>query len=256
MHLVDTHCHLDVPDFDGDRELVIRDAGTKGVVKFVIPGVGSQSLERQLAVCRQWPGCLYPAYGCHPYSVAEQAVPDEDAFLAAFHCTDASFVAVGETGLDGRFAETLPEQSRLFAMHLRLARREGLPLIVHAVRAHQRVLEMLADNPGCRGVVHGFSGSLEIAMRYVRQGFNLGVGGVVTYPSADKTRRALAAVPLTSLVLETDAPDMAPAEVKGRNSPANLPVILRALAALRARPEADMAEICWRNSLALFPRIS
>jgi TatD DNase family protein len=252
MEYIDTHCHLDFPVFDPDREEVILEAVALGVGKFIIPGTRRSAWQQQLAICKARPARLFAAFGCHPYFTEEHESLRQDEFFRAFRVDSYSYVAIGETGIDGRYKASLPEQLRLFDLHIQLALAESLPLIVHAVHAHHIVLEQVRRYPGLRGVIHGFSGSVEVASDYIRLGFLLGVGGLVTNLKASKMRHALAGVPLQSLLLETDSPDMPITGSCGRNTPAGIPAIFAALAALRQESEETVAQACYENSCRLF----
>ena len=249
--LVDSHCHLDDPAFDPERDAVVRRAREAGVTRQVVPAVAAADWPRLRAVCAAHAG-LYPAYGLHPLALAAHR-PAHLAQLREWVARERP-VAVGECGLD-YFVEGLDRtaQAGWFEAQLRIAREFELPVIVHARRAVDAVIALLRKVGGLRGVVHSFSGSAQQARQLRELGFLLGLGGPVTYPRANRLRRLAADMPLDSLLLETDAPDQPDAGHRGqRNEPARLPAILAAIAALRGADPADIATATTRNAERLF----
>lgn len=252
MQLVDAHCHFDFPRFDDDRDGVLARASAGGVKRLVIPGVRQSDWSRGRELAAQVEGIDY-CLGIHPWFIAEHGPEALAELELALRTWSPAPVALGECGLD-RLKGELAEQQPWFERQVDLARKLALPLVVHSVRCHDEVAAVLArkrvDVPV---LVHGFAGSYQQASRLVALGCYLGVGGVITYDRARKTRDALARVPVESLVLETDAPDMPPAGVRpGNNSPEQLPSILSALAALRPESEAELAGQIWTNTAKLY----
>lgn len=232
--LTDAHCHFDMPAFDGRREAILAECERVGVGRLVIPGVQAPDWGRirDLAATDER---LSPCYGIHPWFVGDHHHEDLDRLRGWL--TRERPLALGECGLD-RLQGDLAEQMPWFESQVQLARDLNLPLVVHSVRAHDEVGAVLRrQRPGIPVLIHGFSGSSEQARALVKTGAFLGVGGVITYERARKTRRAVAAVPLEALILETDAPDMPPSGVeKGGNRPDFLPRVLAAL--IELRPES------------------
>lgn len=230
--LVDTHCHLDAAEFDADRDEVFSRASTAGVRSIVVPAVERANFGAVASVCRDYPGCL-PAYGIHPLYVGRAREEDLDALRETL--VSGKAVAVGEIGLD-RFVEDRDDDRQAFFLseQLKIARDLGLPVLLHVRRAVDAVLYHLKAVPVCGGIAHAFNGSRQQADEFIRLGFRLGFGGAMTYPRATRLRELAATLPLDALVLETDAPDMAPSWVgRGRNEPAELPRIAAAVAELR-----------------------
>lgn len=249
--LYDSHCHLDAPEFDADRAAVLRRAREAGVCRQLVPAVTRAGWPKLKDLCAAEPD-LRPAYGLHPMYLAEHRPEDLDA-LADWLATERP-AAVGECGLDF-FVEGLdPEaQRRYFHCQLELAREFDLPVVLHARRAVDEVIAALRRVGGLRGVVHSWSGSEEQARQLFALGFCLGIGGPVTYERAQRLRRTVAAMPLESLLLETDAPDQPGAGQRGmRNEPGYLPEVLRVVAQLRGEPEEALAEATWANAERLF----
>jgi TatD DNase family protein len=232
LQLVDTHCHLDVSEFDADRDAVIARAQAAGVRQMVVPAVDAPHWEGLAHLCRSRTG-LYPALGMHPV-YWQQHLPEHLGALAEAIETWRP-VAVGEIGLDFFIRDTDREvQRRLLAAQLDIARDAGLPVILHVRKAHDEMLAMLRRHRVKGGVAHAFNGSLQQADAYLELGFKLGFGGMLTYERSRKIRALAKALPIQAIVLETDAPDMTVASHHGqRNSPEYLPECLQALAEVR-----------------------
>ncbi|OEY66678.1 TatD family hydrolase [Marinobacter sp. X15-166B] len=237
---VDAHCHFDFPQFDGRRAEVWRQAQAAGISRLVIPGVRQADWARVRTVADSFAGVDY-CLGIHPWYIAEH---DERALAELEELVTAAppgLVAIGECGLD-RVRGNLAQQQPWFEVQVDLAMAANLPLVIHSVRTHDEVCALLRrKSVSVPVLVHGFAGSYQQAAQLIDLGCLLGVGGVITYPRARKTAAALARVPLASLVLETDAPDMPPAGcAPGANTPLNIPRIFTALAALRPEPAAEI----------------
>ncbi|SFM22532.1 TatD family hydrolase [Halopseudomonas yangmingensis] len=258
MRFVDSHTHLDFPAFARDRQAVLAACVAGGVERILLMGVSRNNWDsiRQLARTSTSPR-LYAAFGMHPLFLEQHQPEDLHALRALLDdCRgDPSCVGIGEIGLD-YFVETLDRQrqQQLFEAQLQLTAEYRLPVILHVRRAHAATIATLKRFRLPRGgVVHAFSGSLEEAREYQRLGFMLGIGGAFTWPRAIRLQRVIKALPATQLLLETDAPDMAPAfQADERNSPHYLPEIARQMALLRNEPLEQLAEQCWANSCQLF----
>lgn len=252
MRLVDSHCHLDVADFAGDLPQVLARGRKAGVTAFVVPAIAFAGWSGLAALAAAEPD-IKPAYGLHPMFLAEhtdahlEALP---AWLARPEC-----VAVGECGLDF-FVPGLDvaRQERVFIEHIRQAKALGKPLIIHARKATERVIQLLRQHGSATtGVVHSYSGSLEQARQLADMGFLLGVGGPLTYPRSTRLQAIVRELPLTRLLLETDAPDQPMCGEQGRrNEPAKLAKVLQALAELRRQPPTEIAEATTANAERLF----
>ncbi|MEK7322686.1 MAG: TatD family hydrolase [Pseudomonadota bacterium] len=250
MELIDTHCHLDVTDFDADRAEVLAQCRVRGVNRIVVPAVDAAGWDKLLALCAGEAG-LYPALGLHPVYLERHRPPHVTAL--AERVARQRPVAVGEIGLD-YFVTDLDRarQQSLFEAQLRVAADARLPVLLHVRKAHDEVLATLRRIPVKGGICHAFNGSLQQARHYIKLGFKLGFGGMLTYERSLKLRRLAAELPLDALVLETDAPDLVVASHRGeRNSPAYLPECLAALAELRGEDPAYLAAATTRNALAV-----
>lgn len=276
---IDTHCHLDAPEFmrDGVFASDVRArAIAENVALCVLPAVETNNF----AVVRQLAHGHRDAYGLgiHPLYVPQASEDDLvvlDAELAA-HADDPRLVAVGEIGLDFfvptlRTPEMRTKQEHFYLTQLRLARRHDLPVVLHVRRSADRLLKHLREVAGpsgrWSGIAHAFNGSLQQAEAFIALGFKLGFGGAVTFERALKLRTLATHLPLDALVLETDAPDMPPHWLyvtqaeraagvpQGRNEPGELPRIGAVVAALRGMPVAELATATTANALVALPKL-
>lgn len=251
MILFDSHCHLDVAEFAADRGAVLARARSAGVTDIVVPGVSMAAMPGLLAFCRSAPG-LHAAVGLHPVYLDEHATGAVAALWELALARRPEIVAIGEIGLDYFVATLDPaRQQVLFEAQLRLARELDLPVLLHVRRAHDAVLATLRRFRLPRGgICHAFAGSGEQARQYTGLGFLLGFGGAATHERANRLRTQFRELPLSSLVLETDAPDMPPSFLArgARNSPEYLPQIAALLAGLRGIPVEELAAATTANA--------
>ena len=268
--LIDTHCHLDVADFDADRGQVLQDARAAGVVAMVVPAIDAAGWAGLLALCAAQPD-LYPALGLHPVYLERHQDADLQALEralafdlnanleqgassisrpAAQACRP---IAVGEIGLDYHDSALDRKRQRwLCAAQLAIARTADLPVLLHVRKAHDDMLRLLKDAGVRGGIAHAFNGSLEQARRYIDLGFKLGFGGMLTFERSSRLRRLARELPIEAMVLETDAPDLTVASHRfQRNSPAYLPEVLAALAQVREAPFDEIAMQTTANARAV-----
>jgi TatD DNase family protein len=248
---IDTHVHIDAPEFDVDRAAVLAHARTAGVDGFVAPAVAASgwSALEQIAARHD---DVFPAFGLHPMYLQEHRPGHLDALEQQLARGDA--IAVGECGLD-HFVEGLdPEdQRRYFLAQLSIAKEARLPVIVHARRAVDAVIGCIRQVGGLTGVIHSYPGSVEQARQLHQLGFALGFGGPVTYERARRLRAVVAAIPLDQLLVETDAPDQPPSTRRGqRNEPATLLDVIGTIAALRGIDAHALVEAVDENARRLF----
>jgi TatD DNase family protein len=251
MELVDTHCHLDLPAFDADRASVLERSRASGVNTIVVPGVQADGWDRLLKFCAGEKG-LYPALGLHPAYLEQHT--DADLKALELRLTEHRPVAVGEIGLD-YYLKDLDQtrQQELLEAQLEMARAADLPVILHVRKAHDRMLSILKRMPVRGGIAHAFNGSLQQAAQYAELGFKLGFGGMLTFERSSKLRALAMAVPIESIVLETDAPDMTVVQHRGeRNSPEYLPYCLAALAEVREADPQTVARQTTANAREVF----
>ena len=256
MELIDTHTHLDFPDFDADRTALLADSRALGVRRIVVLGVHQGNWQRVWELVQSDPD-LHAALGLHPVFLDDHR-PEHVSELADWLTRLAGhrqLCAVGEIGLD-YFIESLDRerQQTLFDAQLQLAADFNLPALIHVRRSHAAVVATLKRFKLKRaGIIHAFAGSKEEAREYIKLGFKLGLGGAATWPQALRMHRVLAELPLDSVVLETDSPDMAPVMFPGqRNSPAHLPAICAALAQIMAISPEQLAAASTANARELF----
>ena len=251
MNLIDTHCHLDVSEFDADRGEVLRRCRANGVNRILVPAIDAAGWDSLLDLCAREEG-LYPALGMHPMYL-DQHRPEHLPALERM-VADRRPVAIGEIGLDYYIDD--PDQGgqqRLFEAQLAIARDAGLPAVIHVRKAHDQVLKTLRRlRPDRGGIIHAFNGSLQQGEQYLDLGFRLGFGGTLTYEGSKRIRRLAKDLPLSAIVLETDAPDIPVASHRGeRNSPEYLPECLAALAEVREEEVELLARETTRNAETL-----
>ncbi|BAN34385.1 TatD-related deoxyribonuclease [Sulfuricella denitrificans skB26] len=248
--LIDTHCHLDAAEFDADRDQVAVRARATGVEAIVVPGVERVGFDNLLATCARYPGCV-PALGIHPMYV-DSAQPEDLTALREMIVMHHP-VAIGEIGLDFFVPDYDRERQEFyFSEQLKIAREFDLPVLLHIRRAQDTVLKFLRLAKVKGGIAHAFNGSRQQAEEFIKLGFKLGFGGAMTYDRATKLRELAATLPLDSIVLETDAPDIPPAFIgKARNSPEYLPRIAETLAELRGMSVAEVVEATTANAKAI-----
>lgn len=269
---IDTHCHLDAPEFGDEMPVVRARAAAAGVALCVIPAVAVFNFDtvRRLAHAQ---ADAY-ALGIHPLCTGDAADADLETLAAALEANraDPRLVALGEIGLDG-FVPGLDwaKQEHFFHAQLQLARQHGLPVLIHVRRSVDKVLKHLrqvgAGRPW-RGIAHAFNGSAQQAQACLDLGLKLGFGGTLTFDRALQVRRLATTLPLDAIVMETDAPDIQPHWLyrtreereagvpQGRNEPAELPRIAQVLAQLRGISSEALAEASTRNALEAMPRLS
>ena len=265
---IDTHCHLDAPEFDADRAAVLARARAAGVTMQVLPAVAAEHFDAVRALAHDH-GLAY-ALGIHPLYVdrAEDADLDRLADALARLRDDPRLVAVGEIGLDG-FVPGLDwaRQQRFYTAQLQLARDAGLPVILHVRRSADALLKGLRRIAVGGGIAHAFNGSRVQADAFIGLGFKLGFGGTLSFERALQIRRLATELPDTALVLETDAPDIPPqwlyrtadqraAGATHRNEPAELPRIGAVLAGLRGWSPKQTAAVTVANARAALPRLA
>lgn len=249
--LIDSHCHFDDRRFDRDRQDAWQRARESGVMAQVIPAVTAGDWPRLKQTCHDYPG-LYPAYGLHPMFCHEHK--DADLQTLRDWIEREQPVAVGECGLDFYIEDPDKErQFELFEAQLDIARNSNLPVIIHARRAVEEVINCLHKYPGLRGVLHSYSGSLQQAKRLIEMGFLMSFGGPVTYPKAKRLRKLVAELPLESIMLESDAPDQPDSQHQGqRNEPSYLPLILKQISEIRGQSSGIISAQTSTNAIELF----
>jgi TatD DNase family protein len=255
--LVDSHCHLDFPEFAPELYAVVARARAAGVARMVTIGTRLDQFERVRAIAERFAD-VYCSVGVHPHDAGQDWGDDPQTLVAL--ARHAKVVGIGETGLDYYYEHSPREaQQRSFRAHIAAARATGLPLIVHTRDAEADTLEILADEQAkgrFRGVIHCFSGSQALAEGAVALGLSVSLSGIVTFKKADAVRAAAATVPLDRLLVETDAPYLAPVPHRGkRNEPAFVVHTAAAAAALVDLAPAALAARTTENFFALFDKV-
>ncbi|HLO90486.1 MAG TPA: TatD family hydrolase [Lentimicrobium sp.] len=253
MQLVDTHTHLYLEEFGHDREEVVKRAISSGVDRLMLPNIDKGSINGMLALADQFPENCLPMIGLHPTSVKSDYM-DELAVIESW-INQRKFFGIGECGIDLYWDKTYAiEQEFVFRHHIDLARNYDLPLIVHIRDSFNEVISVLKDvnKKDLRGIFHCFSGSTEQANLAIHYGFSLGLGGVITFKN-NKMQETLKHIDLQHLVLETDAPFLAPTPYRGkRNEPSYIPLIARMVAEIKGIDVEVVAEATTANAKKLF----
>jgi len=250
---IDSHCHLNFACFDIQREMLLQTLQENNITKLIIPATHRAEWSKISRLCEKHPN-LYYALGYHPHFLEYFKPGDLQYLQTLLENRNTQCVALGEIGLDKFAKTTIQVQERIFTAQLEIAQQLELPVILHVVKKQGRVLEILRQlNFTQGGVYHAFSGSEEVALDFIKLGFKLGIGGVITYPNSVTTRATISRLPLESLVLETDAPDMPIYRQEQRdNTPLNLLHIFDALTSLRGESKKCLASQLYTNTRSLF----
>lgn len=256
--MIDSHCHFDFAAFDEQRESLLSQCAASGIDGLIVPGIEPQQWP-QLAALRDHyraAACtLYIAAGVHPWWLESLSLTTAGLKQQLLDFLEnASPIAIGECGLDGKRPLAVAEQIPFLEAQIDVAIECQLPLILHGYGAHNELLQILSRRkPPAGGVIHGFSGSLQLAQQYWRLGFYIGVGGSITYERARKTRDAIRDMPTEALLLETDAPDMPLAGHQGQpNTPLQVVTVGDELARLKGTDVATIVRQTALNTRQLF----
>jgi TatD DNase family protein len=259
--LVDSHCHLQEPRFDKDRDAVIQRAREAGVSTLVVIGYDMKASRLGVNLAESAES-VYATVGVHPHEAESLTIQDLD--MLATLAESPRVVAIGEVGLDFYRNLSPPDaQRRAFQQQLSLARELNLPIVIHAREADEETFDILASYSDGRrselpvdrpiGVMHCFAGDLALALRYIDLGFVISIPGTVTYPDAQRLQAVCRGLPLGSIVIETDAPYLPPLSHRGRrNEPALLAETAGFVAALRGESLAEVADAISATAARLF----
>lgn len=257
---IDTHTHIYTSEFDDDRAAVISRARAAGALALLLPNIDEDSVAPMLQLCADYPGFCFPMIGLHPTELPPDPAPVIDRMATRLDDPAHPYVAVGEVGIDLYWDDSrAADQAEVLTLQARLALQHDLPLVIHGRRAHRLLVDTLrpfADT--LRGVFHCFGGTADEATELLHTfpRFVLGIGGVLTFKKSTLPAVLHAAVPLDRLVVETDAPYLAPTPHRGhRNEPAYIPLVLDRLADLYELPRPKLEAILLRNTLHTFPRL-
>tara|TARA_Y100000385_G_scaffold242294_1_gene259198 strand:+ start:362 stop:1132 length:771 start_codon:yes stop_codon:yes gene_type:complete len=252
-NLIDTHCHLYDKSFDEDRPLASKRAQENGLINILMPNIDVASLPRMLELYQSDPSFFRPMLGLHPCSVAENY--KEELSLLKSSLEDAAFIAIGEIGIDKYWSlDYLIQQIDAFEHQIDWAIQLGLPIVIHCRDAYPEILDILEQkkHPGLQGVLHCFTGSQSDAERLIDMGFYLGLGGVLTFKNGGLAEW-IQSIPLDRILLETDAPYLAPTPYRGkRNEPSYLVQVAQKLADIHESPLETIAVKTTENAVKLF----
>ncbi|MBN1651640.1 MAG: TatD family hydrolase [Bacteroidales bacterium] len=254
MNFIDTHSHIYLQEFDQDRTSVVENALNEGVKEILLPNVDSGSIDSMLRLCKAFPENCFPMMGLHPTSVKEN-VEDELAIVEKL-LKEHTFIAIGEIGIDLYWDKTfLAEQEEAFRYQVRLAKKHNLPIVIHSRDSFDELFALMDElyTPELKGVFHCFTGNENQAQKIISDyNFKLGIGGVLTFKNsglADQIKN----IDLSHLILETDAPYLAPVPYRGkRNQPVYIPLIAQKLAEVKKISIEEIAEITTKNAKELF----
>lgn len=256
---IDTHSHLYDEAFDSDRDDVISRARAAGAIKVFLPNINAATVAPMLSLVQQAPEFLYPMIGLHPEDIGDDWSAVLDGMEALLAVPEHPYIAVGEVGLDYYWDRSrYEEQQQVFARQIGWAVRYHLPLMIHSRKAHRELVNVLkSESSKLSGVFHCFSGSEEVAEELLATfpGFMLGIGGVLTFKNSHLGEVLRSVVPLSRIVLETDAPYLAPAPHRGkRNEIALIPAVIERLSDIYGVSAAEVAAETTQNALNTFPK--
>jgi len=251
--IIDTHCHLYLEDFANDRAAVMDRAFAAGVDRFYLPAIDSKCIDALLQMEKDYPGHCFAMMGLHPCSVKEDV--DNELQLAEQWLAKRRFAAIGETGLDFYWDKTfVTQQYEAFITQAGWAKQYQVPLVIHSRQSTQECIDVIKkiNDPALRGIFHCFGGSLSEAQQILDLGFLLGIGGVLTYKNAGLAA-VIAQLPLSAIVLETDAPYLTPVPFRGkRNESAYLSYIVQKLADIHQTSVAEVEAVTTATAQMLF----
>lgn len=257
---VDTHTHLYTQEFDTDRQAAVQRAIAAGARGLLLPNIDEASISPMLELCHEYPGLCFPMMGLHPTELPQDPEPLLCRMEQLLAAPGAPYVAVGEVGIDLYWDNSRrTEQIHVLRRQTEWAVRYGLPLMVHTRSAHREVVEtLLPFSENLTGVFHCFGGTTDEARELLQSfpGFALGIGGVLTFKKSHLPATLHANVPLDRIVVETDAPYLAPTPHRGhRNEPAYLPLVVEKLAEVYSLPLSRIEEQLLSTTRRIFPRL-
>lgn len=250
--IFDTHSHYDDEAFDEDRDSLLSSLKEKNVDKVISCGAAWDSFEKIKKICKKYDFC-YPALGIHPEEA--DGLPEERKPLFEKYIKEMKPVAIGEIGLDYHENVISKERQReLFIYQLELAKKYNLPVIIHSRDAAEETMSIISEHlPEKKGVIHCFSSSYEMACEYIKMGFYIGIGGVVTFKNGVRLKEVASKIPLSSILIETDCPYMAPVPFRGkRNDSSLLSYVVDEIASLRGISAEEVIEATSENGCRLF----
>lgn len=253
MILIDTHAHLYLDAFEADRDLMISRAFNNGIRYMLLPNINSQSIAPMLGLCEKYPVNIFPMMGLHPTDV--KADYKEELEIVEKWLNKRKFYAVGEIGIDLYWDKTFVEEQKIaLKAQIALAKKHQLPIVLHSRDSFEEIFEVIEEtiDENLTGVFHCFSGNRQQAERIIGWGFILGIGGVLTFKNSGLDK-AITDIPLQHMILETDAPFLAPNPHRGkRNESSYLRLVAEKLAEIKQTDIAEIATITTKNAIDLF----
>lgn len=255
--MIDTHSHIYGPEFAEDRDEVVARAKEAGVERILLPNINADTIVPMLDLCERYPGYCLPMMGLHPEDVRENYQEVLDGMWQKVCLSDRPYIAIGEVGLDFYWDDTYRRQQLdAFEQQVRWARDLGLPLVIHSRNAHQELMEVMGRyrSDGLKGIFHCFGGTVAEALEMLSfEGFVLGIGGVLTYKKSTLPEVLSEAVPLERVVLETDAPYLAPVPYRGkRNESAYVAQTMKRLSEIYGCPPSEVEKVTTMTAKRLF----
>ncbi len=245
--MIDTHCHLNHPDLINHIELLIKNANSVDINKFIVPGWDEKSSYDSITLSKKHPDIIFPAIGIHPWFTSV----DTPTFIEDI-CNYSPPVAIGEIGLDNNTSQSINEQIITFKYMLDIARKFDLPVIIHARSNWEIILDILRENPVC-GVMHAYSGSADMMRQFIDIGMHISFAASITRPNNKKIKLCANTIPFDRMLIETDAPGMAiHGQEKGKGMPENLLIIAQTVAEMRQISVAELVMQCDANAKKLF----
>ncbi len=254
VEFIDSHCHLDFSPFCDNESYYLQKAQEKGVIKFIVPSVNKSNWVRVVSLSKQH-SSIYYALGIHPLFISNDYQNETELLKQFVQKHRNKCVAIGECGLDF-WAPEMDREAQIYVFREQciLAKQYELPLIIHSRKSHDVILKILREMKLKKGgVIHGFSGSFQQAEQFIQLGFYIGVGGVISYERAIKTKNAIAKIPLDKILLETDSPDMPLSGFQGKiNTPDKVANLCDYLAMIRKESKQSIANVVYKNTTSLF----
>jgi TatD DNase family protein len=250
MYLIDSHTHIYLPEFDADRDEVMKRAKEAGISEFCLPAIDSTTHDKMIEIEKKYPGS-YAMMGLHPCSVNQDYL-NEIAIIKGY-LQERKFIAIGEIGLDFYWDKTFTDQQyKAFHEQIEIAKKYDLPISIHSRNAIDECIEVVEQYKGLNGVFHCFSGNLEQAERIIATGFLLGIGGVISFKNSGLDK-VIEKTGVSHIIFETDSPYLAPVPYRGkRNEPSYIKLIAEKTAAVCQMELEALAELTTRNAKNLF----
>ncbi len=260
--MIDTHTHIYSEEFDEDRDAVVERALAAGVSRLLLPNIDEASVSKMMSLCKQYPDVCFPMIGLHPTDIPEDATSALNSMRLLLDDPNSSFIAIGEVGIDLYWDTTRKdEQIRVFKQQIEWSIAYGLPLVIHSRSSHAEIMQTLLPYSEILvgGIFHCFGGTVDEAKELLENfpKFVLGIGGVLTFKKSTLPNVLKAAVPLTRIVLETDAPYLAPTPHRGkRNEPAYLTLVVQKLAEIYETTIEEVIQQTTQNAYSVFTKLA